>query len=549
MCSWNFRVASSLSGTLIVGLFISSILAAQESEVKARKGFTGKQLFEHEWVSVDSPLRELEVPLVTDREMIVKRRGVLGDGLGPLHNATSCSLCHVDGGASGVKHNVTMITVDPRSVARNSKANGGQHLLDVFPGLLGPQGALAFSTVVHDRSTRPGYMEIRDRLATYVPGGIDDQWFQPKQRNIAAIARQPVVAGRHGTVDFYLSQRNPPPLWGLGEIDLITELRIGILAKRQSEKSNGRISGRFVGRFGWRGQVASLSAFVTQACAGELGLSQGVDMLEQRTMRRMLAQRIGDKAVDEQFPNSDGIPLLSVTQAGDPADLEYANFGADMTLAEVNALTRFVASIPRPIEKPQRGNTHEEVLQGERFFGSIGCSDCHVPDLRPVSGMFSDLLLHDMGPELQSPFPAPLGTMTTKLDMPAPRFDAEGPTVSTSQQYYGMGTSASLLPRPYPLDKPETPQFPRGKVPESDTWSWDALQREWRTAPLWGVADTAPYLHDGRAETLEEAIVWHGGEAESSRDGYSKLSRQDKDRVLAFLFSLRAPETVARQDK
>jgi CxxC motif-containing protein (DUF1111 family) len=85
-------------------------------------------------------------------------------------------------------------------------------------------------------------------------------------------------------------------------------------------------------------------------------------------------------------------------------------------------------------------------------------------------------------------------------------------------------------------------------VPDSDSdlWFWDTLQREWRTPPLWGVADTAPYLHDGRAETLEEAILWHGGEAESSRDAYAKLSRPEKDLVLAFLSSLRAPSTVAR---
>jgi CxxC motif-containing protein (DUF1111 family) len=84
-------------------------------------------------------------------------------------------------------------------------------------------------------------------------------------------------------------------------------------------------------------------------------------------------------------------------------------------------------------------------------------------------------------------------------------------------------------------------------VPESDTSSWDTLQREWRTPPLWGVADTAPYLHDGRAETLKDAILWHGGEAESSRNAYAKLSRTDKDLVLAFLSSLRAPETANRQ--
>ena len=92
------------------------------------------------------------------------------------------------------------------------------------------------------------------------------------------------------------------------------------------------------------------------------------------------------------------------------------------------------------------------------------------------------------------------------------------------------------------MDDPEQPQFPRGEVPESEVVYWDTLQREWRTPPLWGVADSAPYLHDGRAETLEEAVLWHGGEATASRNRFYDLSRADKDRLLAFLSSLRAPK-------
>ena len=74
--------------------------------------------------------------------------------------------------------------------------------------------------------------------------------------------------------------------------------------------------------------------------------------------------------------------------------------------------------------------------------------------------------------------------------------------------------------------------------------TWDALQREWTTPPLWGVADSAPYLHDGRAATLEEAIMWHGGEATSSREAFEGLPRDQKDLVIVFLRSLRAPETT-----
>ena len=70
--------------------------------------------------------------------------------------------------------------------------------------------------------------------------------------------------------------------------------------------------------------------------------------------------------------------------------------------------------------------------------------------------------------------------------------------------------------------------------------------REFTTARLWGIADTAPYLHDGRATTLTEAILLHGGEGQSARDGFASLSDAGKEAVLEFLRSLRTPETPRR---
>jgi CxxC motif-containing protein (DUF1111 family) len=65
--------------------------------------------------------------------------------------------------------------------------------------------------------------------------------------------------------------------------------------------------------------------------------------------------------------------------------------------------------------------------------------------------------------------------------------------------------------------------------------------REFITAKLWGVADTAPYLHDGRALTLNEAILLHGGEATAARDAYLGLDDRKKNQVLRFLRTLRNP--------
>jgi CxxC motif-containing protein (DUF1111 family) len=65
--------------------------------------------------------------------------------------------------------------------------------------------------------------------------------------------------------------------------------------------------------------------------------------------------------------------------------------------------------------------------------------------------------------------------------------------------------------------------------------------REFITAKLWGVADSAPYLHDGRALTLNEAILMHGGEARAARDAYDKLENGQKNQVIKFLRTLRNP--------
>jgi CxxC motif-containing protein (DUF1111 family) len=68
--------------------------------------------------------------------------------------------------------------------------------------------------------------------------------------------------------------------------------------------------------------------------------------------------------------------------------------------------------------------------------------------------------------------------------------------------------------------------------------------KEWRTPPLWGIGLTKTvsgheaYLHDGRARTLEEAVLWHGGEAAVARDNYAKLAEQDRRKLIAFLESL-----------
>jgi len=146
----------------------------------------------------------------------------------------------------------------------------------------------------------------------------------------------------------------------------------------------------------------------------------------------------------------------------------------------------------RALAVPARRNVDDpQVQRGEKLFARTRCAVCHVPELKTgdfdafpqaanqVIRPFTDLLLHDMGEGLADNRP----------------------------DYLAGG-------------------------------------RDWRTPPLWGIglsktvnrADN--FLHDGRGRTLEEAILWHGGEAQVSRDFYSELEKGDRDALIAFLESL-----------
>ena len=71
--------------------------------------------------------------------------------------------------------------------------------------------------------------------------------------------------------------------------------------------------------------------------------------------------------------------------------------------------------------------------------------------------------------------------------------------------------------------------------------SGPATRQEWRTPPLWGFRDSGPYLHDGRAATLDQAVALHGGEGTNSARHYFMLSPEERLQLQAFLKSLVAP--------
>ena len=157
----------------------------------------------------------------------------------------------------------------------------------------------------------------------------------------------------------------------------------------------------------------------------------------------------------------------------------------DMTRRQFTALVSYVENLPSPRrEVPTDSAELATVGRGEALFAKVGCADCHVPNIEGVQGVYSDFSLHSLTDNLNSGY-------TKETDVP--------------------------LPKDHP-----------------------ALD-EWKTPPLWGVADSAPYFHDGGSPDLESAIERHAGAAKHVRNRYRDLPQADRAALVSFLKTLRAP--------
>jgi CxxC motif-containing protein (DUF1111 family) len=400
-----------------------------------------------------------------------------GDGLGPLFNERSCIACHHLGGIGGAGPNKNNVTVLTAVVPENTPDKGlfQARLADLHPGL-----ANGTSVVLHRFSTDPvAYQSFCESLLGPDPqrGGDLVRLAVATRVIVRKESRGPTKAIEVDGTTLLLAQRNTTPLFGMGLIDSISKAEIERVAVIESTE-NPEVHGRFVGRFGWRGQLMTLKDFIRGACATELGLQVSTDA----------------QAVD---------PVAAAAQQ--PADKRL-----DLTDGQCDEMTLFVARLPAP--RRLQSADHQQAAAargGEQLFKSVGCAVCHRPQLGNVKGIYSDLLVHAMGSKLSDPTPAPL---TVPL---------VGPPAPTVSRYYGGPDSN--LPKPTAVD------------------SYTRLQ-EWKTPPLWGLRDSGPYLHDGRAETVEEAIACHGGEAGASVDRYMDLPADARTRLLAFLATLAAPD-------
>lgn len=367
------------------------------------------------------------------------------DGLGPLYNAASCLGCHerngrgLIGGDGAPSPGVLLRLGDE---AGNPDPRYGDQLQP-----------LAVPGVPPEASPRRQEEEVRSVM---LPGEVEVRLRRPVYA-LEELAYGPLEASTR------ISPRIAQQLVGMGLLEAVPAEEVAAWADPEDRDGDG-ISGVAawlasgeLGRFGWKAGQPSVAEQTAAAFLGDLGITS---------------------------PSHPAGPCV----ASQAACLEAPGGGEpELTRVRLEAAASYLRLLGVPA---RRGGEEPEVLEGKAIFAAAGCAGCHRPSLQTGSALepelehqriwpYTDLLLHDMGPEL-----------------------ADG-------RAEGAASGA-----------------------------------EWRTPPLWGlglveeVNGARHLLHDGRAATLEEAILWHGGEGEASRRRYEALSAEARARLHRFLGSL-----------
>jgi CxxC motif-containing protein (DUF1111 family) len=397
------------------------------------------------------------------------------DGLGPLYNARGCQNCHLKDGRG---HPPAAHWPDEDAIS-------------LFLRL----------------SIPPETEEQKRQVAEHRMGSIPDPVYGGQLQNIAIqghdgeghmridYADVPIALAGGQTVTLrkpaysivelgygpmhpkvMLSPRVAPPMIGLGLIEAIPEAAIRAIADPDDANTDG-ISGR-------TNEV--WSTIDNRVVLGRFGWKAGTPSIREQSA----AAAAGDIGLSN--------PLIK-TPSGDCTAAQTRCLNAPNGNSERQAnlelgsefldlVTFYSQNLAVPA---RRGAADATVLRGKALFYRSGCAGCHVPSFTTGAAPgqpqlssqkiwpYSDFLLHDMGEGLADG---------------RPEFGADG--------------------------------------------------REWRTAPLWGVGLTQIvnghtfFLHDGRARSIEEAILWHGGEALSSRDAYAALGSAEREALVRFVNSL-----------
>ncbi|MDD2869992.1 di-heme oxidoredictase family protein [Neomegalonema sp.] len=397
------------------------------------------------------------------------------DGLGPLYNARGCQDCHLKDGRGHPPESPEDSAV---SMFLRLSIPGGPTPMEIQEWLAtspDPTYGHQLQDFAASGLAAEGRMEISYEE---IPVTLADGTVVSLRKPTYALG-DPGYGPPHA--ELQLSPRVAPQMIGLGLLEAIPAADILALADPEDADGDG-ISGRasivpsleFGGEFG-------------KPMLGRFGHKAGI-----ATVREQSASAFsGDMGLSTPlFPDPWGecTEAQSACRAAPHGQEPEVREGLEVDGPSLDLVTFYA----RNLAVPQRRKVEDpQVLRGKEIFYGLNCTGCHNPKFvthrlkdQPEQSFqliwpHTDLLLHDMGEGLAD-------------------------------------------------DRPE------GR----------ASGREWRTAPLWGIGLTQQvsghsyFLHDGRARNLLEAILWHGGEAQTQRDAVVALPTPDREALIAFLESL-----------
>ena len=384
------------------------------------------------------------------------------DGLGPFYNARACQSCHIKDGRgqlplSGEKTSSLVVQLKN---ARDDRwgadpVYGGQLQTSAVPGV-NAEGLVEIQTEPLIRTFHDGTIHV----------------LQQPQYELQQLA----YGDLHPQTK--LSPRLASAVIGLGLLEAIDDDHILAYADADDKDGDG-ISGRpnwqvldtgerMLGRFGHKAAMSSVREQNVHALFTDMGLSSASPALNNPK---------GD-CTEQQI-------ICATLAHGDQSRLGNGEAPDNV----VDLITFYAQNLAVPA---RRHVSDADVLSGKALFYDSGCASCHVPkhvttkkettqsELQfQLIWPYTDLLLHDMGPDLAD--------------------------------YAGEGEADGL---------------------------------EWRTAPLWGIGlaqtvnPNTGFLHDGRAKTLLDAVLWHGGEAQGSVEQVLSMNKDERLALIRFLESL-----------
>ena len=260
-----------------------------------------------------------------------------------------------------------------------------------------------------------------------------------------------------------------------------------------------------------QGGTISIREFVTGALQNEMGL-QAVDP------ELKMASGGGRMVTPSGMVLDGALDQIDAPPTADPA----ADPDGDGVVNEVPAaLVDYLEFYLLNYFKPGLYEQTEDTQRGRKMFDRIGCAACHIPDLQ---------IDHDRRVADVETVYDPAKAIFNNL------FATATPLFNSVDDHSGFPALKQPRLQPF-LVKNIFTDFKRHDLgPNFYERNYDgSIQKEMLTTPLWGVGNTGPYGHDGRSINLTEAILRHGGEAQTARDAFAKMPAEKRAAILDFL--------------